>query len=72
VNAFYYKAFVYSLIRASGWLFVIDRFNYVLASLSQAISSRFRRSHTGVLSYNMAGVLIGLMLFALLMLWVFG
>jgi len=78
VNTFYYKAFIYSLISAANWLFkyletaVIDRFNYALAQLSQAVSSRFRRTHTGLLSYNMVGVVTGFVVFILLIALVFG
>ncbi|MEM4699818.1 MAG: NADH-quinone oxidoreductase subunit L, partial [Candidatus Nezhaarchaeales archaeon] len=78
INTFYYRAFVYSLISAAGWLFrhlesaVIDRFNYVLAQLSQAVSSKFRRTHTGLLSYNMAWVLGGLVVFMLLITFLIG
>ncbi|MCX8204161.1 MAG: NADH-quinone oxidoreductase subunit L [Candidatus Nezhaarchaeota archaeon] len=72
VNAFYYKAFVHSVISAANWLFkylesaVIDKFNYVLAQLSQSISSKFRRTHTGLLSYNMAWIAAGFVVFVLL------
>ena len=78
VNTFYYKAFVYSVIRASGWLFrnietaVIDRFNYALADLSQAIASRFRKTHTGILNYNVIGIVLGFILFIVLVVFVFG
>jgi len=44
----------------------IDRFNYLVVDGAVGVSSRFRKTHTGVLSYNM--VLAGLALVAFLVL----
>ena len=38
---------------------VLDAFNYCVANLTIAFCQRFRKTHTGVLSYDMVAVLIG-------------
>jgi len=49
----------------------IDRLNYLIADGAVAVSSRFRKTHTGVLSYNMMLVLLTLvfMILALSYTW---
>jgi len=73
INAFVYKVFVWPTIAFSNWAFkyveqsVIDRFNYVLAGAAAGFSNRFRRTHTGVLNYNVIGVLIGMVVIMLIL-----
>jgi NADH-quinone oxidoreductase subunit L len=58
--------------RGSSWLLknlelgVIDRFNYVFASAIRAFSNSFRRTHTGVLTYNVIGIVLGAAMILLL------
>ncbi len=74
INPTYYKVFVYSIIGFSRAAFknfeikVIDGFNYALARGTVAFSNGFRRIQTGVLSYNMLGIAIGLLMLAALVL----
>jgi len=44
----------------------IDRFNYLVADGAVGLSSRFRKTHTGILSYNM--ILVGFAFIAFLVL----
>jgi len=66
INRVYYKAFVYPLINGSNWalrnieLQVIDGFNYALKNAVVNFCNKFRRTHTGILNYNLMGMLIGL------------
>jgi NADH-quinone oxidoreductase subunit L len=77
INTFYYKAFIHSLISAAGWLFkrletmVIDGFNYALAWVAQAASSKFRKTHTGILNYNVVGMALGFVVLVLLLTFIF-
>jgi NADH-quinone oxidoreductase subunit L len=72
LNAFIYKVFVYPTISFSNWalryieLSGIDKFNYVLADAIKGFSNRFRRTHTGVLNYNIVGMIIGFILLLIL------
>lgn len=50
---------------------VLDAFNYCVANLTIAFCQRFRKTHTGVLSYNMLAVIIGIILL-LILLFLFG
>ncbi len=50
----------------------IDRFNYLVANGAVGLSSRFRKTHTGVLSYNMILVGFAFILFLVLSLYVGG
>ncbi|MGQ9718930.1 MAG: NADH-quinone oxidoreductase subunit 5 family protein [Nitrososphaerales archaeon] len=72
-NAFFYKVFVYPTISFSKWalkyieLGGIDRFNYVVADAAKGFSSRFRRTHTGILNYNILGIIVGFILLMTIM-----
>jgi len=72
INAFFYKVFVYPTIAFSNWALKyieqkgIDRFNYVLADAAKGLSNRFRRTHTGVLNYNIIGMIAGFILLLIL------
>ena len=74
INRFYYKFLLGSFTGFSRWalsyleLKGIDRFNYTLSTAVQRFSSWFRRSHTGILSYNMVGLAAGLLLLIFLLL----
>ena len=45
----------------------IDALNYFIADLTTSFCRYFRKTHTGVLSYNMLAVLIGMVLLIVLM-----
>ncbi len=68
LNAFFYKVFVYPTISFSNWALKyieqrgIDKFNYVLADAAKSFSNRFRRTHTGILNYNIIGMIAGFIL----------
>lgn len=49
----------------------IDALNYFIANLTISFSQHFRKTHTGVLSYNMLAVLIGIILLVII-LFLFG
>jgi NADH-quinone oxidoreductase subunit L len=73
VNRFYYGVFVYPLIGLSGWILrnveirVIDKFNYALANGAAWFSNAFRRTHTGILTYNVVGMIIGVTILLILL-----
>lgn len=73
INSIYYGLFVYPLIDVSGWLLrnleigVIDRFNYAIANSAAWFSNAFRRTHTGILNYNVVGMIIGFALLLILL-----
>ena len=50
---------------------VLERFNYLVADVTIAVSQRCRKMQTGVLSYNMILVFVGLA-FLMIMLFLFG
>jgi NADH-quinone oxidoreductase subunit L len=58
--------------KSSAWLLtnlelnVIDKFNYVFAAAVRAFSNSFRRTHTGVLTYNVIGIVLGAVIILLL------
>jgi NADH-quinone oxidoreductase subunit L len=60
----------------SSWLLkslelgIIDKFNYVLASVISKFSNAFRRTHTGVLTYNVVGIVLGTAIILLLFMWI--
>jgi len=66
INRFYYSFFVYPTVNFSRWALRnietkgIDRFNYVLAQAASGAANRFRRTHTGILNYNMVAMILGL------------
>ncbi|MEM3608314.1 MAG: NADH-quinone oxidoreductase subunit L [Candidatus Bathyarchaeia archaeon] len=74
INRFYYRVLLGSFTGFSRWalsyleLGGIDRFNYALSGAVQRFSSWLRRSHTGILPYNMVGLAAGLLLLILLLL----
>jgi len=49
---------------------VIDKFNYLLASAASRFSNVFRRTHTGVLTYNIIGMVLGSAIILLLFMWI--
>ncbi len=51
---------------------IIDKINYAVADVAKKISQTFRPSHTGVLSANMLGILMGFLGFLILMLILLG
>ncbi|MCP8312451.1 MAG: NADH-quinone oxidoreductase subunit L [Candidatus Methylarchaceae archaeon HK01B] len=73
INAFFYKVFIYPTISISRWALKhieesgIDKFNYVVADAVKSFCSRFRRTHTGVLNYNVIGMILGFILLIILM-----
>ncbi len=73
VNRLYYNVFVYPLIGVSGWLLknleqqVVDRFNYALANAAVRSSSAFRKTHSGILTYNVVGMIIGFTILLILL-----
>jgi len=72
INRFFYTVLIYPMIRGSLWtlkkleLGGIDRFNYLLAEGSRGLCSRFRKSHTGILNYNIIGIVLGFVLIVIL------
>jgi NADH-quinone oxidoreductase subunit L len=68
INRLYYRLFVYPLINGSNWALKnieinkIDRFNYALMNATISFCNKFRKTHTGVLNYNLIGMVIGLII----------
>ncbi|MEM3516698.1 MAG: hypothetical protein QW647_02790, partial [Candidatus Bathyarchaeia archaeon] len=73
INRLYYRLFVDSTIGLSKWSFsyierkAIDGFNYLLANVTVKFVNQFRRTHTGVLNYNIIGMIIGAILLLLIL-----
>ena len=73
INRFYYSFFVYPTINFSRWALRnietrgIDRFNYVIAQAASGAANRFRRTHTGILNYNMVAMILGLTVLLILL-----
>jgi len=73
INHFYYSFFVYPTINLSRWALRnietrgIDRFNYVVAQAASSMATRFRRTHTGILNYNIVGIILGLTVLLILL-----
>jgi NADH-quinone oxidoreductase subunit L len=73
VNRIYYGVFVYPLIGVSGWILrnfetgVIDKFNYSLAGAAAWFSNAFRRTHTGILTYNVVAMIMGITVLLILL-----
>lgn len=44
----------------------IDNFNYVLARAGAAFCDKFRKTHTGILNYNLLGIMIGIFIILLI------
>lgn len=44
----------------------IDNFNYVLARFCAVFSNKFRKTHTGILNYNLLGIMIGIFIILLI------
>jgi NADH-quinone oxidoreductase subunit L len=74
INRLYYKLFVDSTIGLSKFSFnyierkAIDGFNYLLANVTVKFVNQFRKTHTGVLNYNVMGMLLGIILLLLILL----
>ena len=75
INKFYYKAFVYPMMRVTQGLYEwaeLKGFDKTivggLASSTVGLASRFRKLQTGFLNYNIIGMLIGLLVVALILL----
>ncbi len=73
INRFYYSFFVYPTVNFSRWALRsietrgIDKFNYVIARAAMGAATRFRRTHTGILNYNMVGMILGLTVLLILL-----
>ncbi|MEM3087829.1 MAG: hypothetical protein QXP20_01750, partial [Candidatus Bathyarchaeia archaeon] len=69
----YYAVFVNGLYRSCMALLdyvelkIIDGLNYYIAVMAKFVSQGFRPSHTGILSYNMSAILIGLVALVVLL-----
>jgi len=65
-----------SLVKFSRWFFltidkaIIDGFNYVIAYMALNLSESFRKTHTGILNYNVLGMVLGMILVFLMLLGV--
>jgi len=74
----YYAIFVNGFLKFTSLFYnwieikIIDNFNYFVANVSKQISQKFRPTHTGVLSMNMSGILVGLLGILILMLIMLG
>lgn len=74
----YYAIFVNGFLKFTSLFYnwieikIIDNFNYFVANVSKKISQDFRPTHTGVLSMNMSGILVGLLGILILMLIMLG
>jgi NADH-quinone oxidoreductase subunit L len=44
----------------------IDNFNYILARAGAAFCNKFRKTHTGILNYNLMGIMIGMFIILLI------
>jgi NADH-quinone oxidoreductase subunit L len=44
----------------------IDNFNYLLARAGAAFCNKFRKTHTGILNYNLMGIMIGIFIILLI------
>ncbi|MHA1348496.1 MAG: NADH-quinone oxidoreductase subunit 5 family protein [Candidatus Odinarchaeia archaeon] len=68
INKFYYVVFVDGFINVCRGMYkyievsAIDKFNDALVNGTKGFTEKFRNTHTGVLNYNMLGVLIGLII----------
>ncbi len=73
INRAVYGIFVYPMVGVSRWaldkmeLGGIDRFNYVLSDATRSLAGSFRRSHMGILTYNMVAVIFGLVALFIIM-----
>jgi NADH-quinone oxidoreductase subunit L len=74
INRFYYKVFINSFTGLGNWLLNVfeakgvDRFNYIIVEIAQRFCTWFRKSHTGLLTYNLLGLTAGLVLLIIIML----
>ncbi len=74
----YYAIFVNGFPKFCNYIYdwidlrIIDKINYAIADVARQISEEFRPSHTGVLSANMSGILVGLVGFLILVLMMLG
>ena len=59
-----FSRWAYARIELRGF----DSFNYNFAAYLVNLSKKFRKTHTGILSYNMSAVLLGIVLLAILLL----
>jgi NADH-quinone oxidoreductase subunit L len=76
INRLYYAVIVYPSITVSRWILrnieldAIDRFNYALATGARILSTSFRRTHTGILTYNVVAMLLGIAILLVLLIGV--
>jgi NADH:ubiquinone oxidoreductase subunit 5 (subunit L)/multisubunit Na+/H+ antiporter MnhA subunit len=76
INSLYYKVFVYGVIRACGGIYrwieqaVIDRFNFGVLRGGIGLSQGTRKVQTGVFSINMIYIVVGLLLIAVLLIFI--
>jgi len=76
INALYYKVFVYGVIRVCGGIYrwidqaIIDRFNFGVLRGGMGLSQGVRKVQTGVFSINMIYIVVGLLLMAVLLIFI--
>ncbi len=76
INALYYKVFVYGVIRVCGGIYrwidqaIIDRFNFGVLRGGMGLSQGVRKVQTGVFSINMIYIVGGLLLIAVLLIFI--
>jgi NADH-quinone oxidoreductase subunit L len=74
IDAFYYKV-AHGVISLSQWAYpsvelgCFERFNHKVSDNATKLSEKMRRTQTGILSFNMLGVLFGTVLLAILLLF---
>ncbi|RJS75093.1 NADH-quinone oxidoreductase subunit L [Candidatus Bathyarchaeota archaeon] len=74
INRLYYFLFVSIPVSVSRWFFenverpIFDGFNYFVASKVLALSGSFRKTHTGILSYNVLSMVLGILIVFILLL----
>jgi NADH:ubiquinone oxidoreductase subunit 5 (subunit L)/multisubunit Na+/H+ antiporter MnhA subunit len=76
INAFYYKVFIYGVIRVCGGIYrwieqgIIDRFNFGVLRGGTGLSQGVRKVQTGVFSINMIYMVVALLLIAVLLIFI--
>jgi len=72
INSAYYRIFIYSLISGCSLLFrkfekpILDGLNYMIAHAFTSFSQAFRKIQTGVSSFNIMGMALGMALLIIL------
>jgi NADH-quinone oxidoreductase subunit L len=76
INTFYYKVFVYGVIRVCGGIYrwieqgIIDRFNFGVLRGGTGLSQGVRKVQTGVFSINIIYMVVALLLIAVLLIFI--